>query len=291
MRKQAFPLTMKQYLRLLRIKHYIKNLLVFLPLVFSKELRIESITLTALAALAFCLVSSAIYIVNDIKDRKKDARHSTKCKRPIASGAVPVGSAAILAVALTISSAAVSAWISFHTGWQALACIAGYFVLNLLYSIKLKDMPVIEIALLASGFVLRALLGGFAAQVEISNWLYLTILAGSFYMGLGKRRNEINTQDNTHTRKVLDMYNTRFLDRNMYMFLSLTIGFYSLWAVGQSSWMAWSIPMVMVTAMRYSLLVERNGSDGDPVEVICNDLPLMTMACCYGIYMLVALYA
>lgn len=291
MEPQDFPLSMKQYIRLLRIKHYIKNLLVFLPLVFSKELHTDTFTRTAIAALAFSLVSSSIYIVNDVKDREKDARHSMKCKRPIASGAVAVRTAVVLAAGLAISGLAVSAWVSTHTGWQASTCIAGYFVLNLLYSLKLKDMPVIEIAVLASGFVLRALLGGFAAEVEISNWLYLTILAGSFYMGLGKRRNEINTQDTSKTRKVLDMYNTRFLDRNMYMFLSLTIGFYSLWAVGQGSWMAWSIPMVMVTAMRYSLLVEKSESDGDPVEVICNDIPLMAMACCYGIYMLIALYA
>ncbi len=281
---------MNQYLRLLRIKHYIKNVLVFLPLVFSKEINSTTLAITTIATLSFCLISSSIYIINDIRDKEKDARHSTKCKRPIASGTISVGTASVISTALSVFGLAAATWISHYTDWKALACIVVYILLNILYSIKLKETPVFEIAILASGFVLRALFGGFAAQVEISNWLYLTILAGSFYMGLGKRRNEINVQGTLHTRKVLEKYNTRFLDRNMYMFLSLTIGFYSLWAVEQSCWMAWSVPLVMVIAMRYSLLVEKSTSDGDPVEVICSDLPLMGMACGYGIYMLAALY-
>lgn len=281
---------MNQYLRLLRIKHYIKNALVFLPLVFSREINTNTLIITSIAALAFCLVASSIYIINDIRDREKDARHSTKCNRPIASGAVSVAKAVVMCAALAVIGLAAATWVSLHTSWGVMACVVIYLVLNILYSIKLKEVPVFEIAILASGFVLRTLYGGFAAQVEISNWLYLTILAGSFYMGLGKRRNEINVQGTSQTRKVLKKYNTRFLDRNMYMFLSLTIGFYSLWAVEQGSWMAWSVPLVMVTAMRYSLLVERSTSDGDPVEVICSDFPLMGMACSYGIYMLTALY-
>lgn len=281
---------MNQYLRLLRIKHYIKNALVFLPLVFSREINTKTLIITSIAALAFCLVASSIYIINDIRDREKDARHSTKCNRPIASGAVSVANAVVMCSALAVIGLAAATWVSLHTSWGVMACVVIYLVLNILYSIKLKEVPVFEIAILASGFVLRTLYGGFAAQVEISNWLYLTILAGSFYMGLGKRRNEINVQGTSQTRKVLKKYNTRFLDRNMYMFLSLTIGFYSLWAVEQGSWMAWSVPLVMVTAMRYSLLVERSTSDGDPVEVICSDFPLMGMACSYGIYMLTALY-
>lgn len=281
---------MNQYLRLLRIKHYIKNALVFLPLVFSREINTNTLIITSIAALAFCLVASSIYIINDIRDREKDARHSTKCNRPIASGAVSVAKAVVMSAALAVIGLAAATWVSLHTSWGVMACVVIYLVLNMLYSIKLKEVPVFEIAILASGFVLRTLYGGFAAQVEISNWLYLTILAGSFYMGLGKRRNEINVQGTSQTRKVLKKYNTRFLDRNMYMFLSLTIGFYSLWAVEQGSWMAWSVPLVMVTAMRYSLLVERSTSDGDPVEVICSDFPLMGMACSYGIYMLTALY-
>lgn len=281
---------MNQYLRLLRIKHYIKNALVFLPLVFSREINTNTLIITSIAALAFCLVASSIYIINDIRDREKDARHSTKCNRPIASGAITVAQAVVMCAALAVIGLAAVTWVSLHTSWGVMACVVIYLVLNILYSIKLKEVPVFEIAILASGFVLRTLYGGFAAQVEISNWLYLTILAGSFYMGLGKRRNEINVQGTSQTRKVLKKYNTRFLDRNMYMFLSLTIGFYSLWAVEQGSWMAWSVPLVMVTAMRYSLLVERSTSDGDPVEVICSDFPLMGMACSYGIYMLTALY-
>lgn len=281
---------MNQYLRLLRIKHYIKNALVFLPLVFSREINSNTLIITSIAALAFCFVASSIYIINDIRDREKDARHSTKCNRPIASGAVSVGKAVVMCAALAVIGLAAATWVSLQTSWSVMACVVIYLVLNILYSIKLKEVPVFEIAILASGFVLRTLSGGFAAQVEISNWLYLTILAGSFYMGLGKRRNEINAQGTSQTRKVLKRYNTRFLDRNMYMFLSLTIGFYSLWAVEQGSWIAWSVPLVMVTAMRYSLLVERSTSDGDPVEVICSDFPMMGMACCYGIYMLTALY-
>lgn len=278
---------MGAWLSLLRVKHYVKSALIFLPLIFSQQIFINSILFAKVlfAALAFCFVASGIYVVNDIIDKRRDAVHPTKRHRPIASGKVGVRQAltcAILLVGLGLGMAIV---ISLHGSANVLWVLLAYLVLNLGYCLYLKKVPIIEVAILASGFLLRVLYGGFAAQVDVSYWLYLTILSLSFYLGLGKRRNEFERSGNKESRKVLSQYNKRFLDRNMYMFLSLAIGFYSLWAIEQGHWVHMcTIPLVMVSCMRYSLIVEGN-SDGDPTNVILQDKLLLILIAAYTVMM------
>ena len=162
-------------------------------------------------------------------------------------------------------------------------------LLNVGYSAGLKSVPIVEIGVLSSGFLLRVLYGGQVFGIEVSSWLYLTVLSLSLYLGLGKRRNELERVTSATTRKVLRYYNRRFLDRNMYMFLAVGLCFYSLWAMEQSKAMLWSIPLVMLSCMRYSLVIE-GGSDGDPVDVIYKDKILLALGIMCAIYMLVALY-
>ena len=153
-----------------------------------------------------------------------------------------------------------------------------------------------DIAILVSGFLLRVLYGSEIMGIEISNWLYLTVISMSFYLGLGKRRNELVKSTEGTTRKVLQFYNHSFLDKNMYMCLALTITFYSLWSVdpltisriGNSN-LFWTVPLVILICMKYSLTIEGN-SDGDPVEVVFRDKTLLALILFFGVITMGIIY-
>lgn len=282
-----------EFIKLMRCHHYIKSLLIFLPIIFSKNiLNLDLLKTTILGAIAFCLMSSIVYIINDIMDVESDRKHEKKKFRPIASGKVSIKSACILAIILLI----ISVFINIYIKANIISCIIfyGYLFMNILYSIKLKHIPIIDIVILAFGFLLRVLYGSEITGIAISNWLYLTILAFSFYMGLGKRRNEFKKMGN-EGRKVLQYYNKSFLDSNMYMCMAIGIVFYSLWCIDINTAIngfvniIWTVPLVMIICMKYSLNVEGD-SLGDPVDVILGDKILMLMAFIYAIIMFVAIY-
>lgn len=278
---------MKAYIQLLRPKHCIKNILVVLPLVFSGRLFERALLgQTAAAFVAFCLVASLVYIINDIKDAERDRQHPTKCRRPIASGAVSQSHAAVEAMVLAILLGAMGIWIGFS--WKSWLCLMAYLVLNLGYSMGLKHIPILDIAILVSGFLLRVLFGSAVTGIATSGWLYLTVTSVAFYMGLSKRRGELRTSSET-TRRVLRYYNDAFLSQNMQMCLTLAVVFYSLWSVDRGGHLMWTVPLVMCICLRYSMVVEGN-SDGDPVEVVFQDKVLLVLACVFGVITLALLY-
>lgn len=261
-------------LDLLRVKHYIKNILIFLPLIFSGRLLCQNdFFMTCIGFVCFCFVASCIYIINDIRDREKDRKHKIKCKRPISSGKVSVKSAKMLDLLLLIVTALIT--ILFHMNRYSILLLILYFILNLGYSFGLKNIPLLDVGIIVSGFLIRVMFGASILNIEVSNWLYLTVLAASFYLALGKRRNEIN-KNGRGARKVLKYYNSNFLDKNMYMCLSMAIIFYSLWTIDieiarqSNNLLIWTIPIVILVCMKYSMDIEGN-SDGDPVEVILKD--------------------
>ena len=278
---------MKKYLKLLRIKHYLKNGLILLPFFCAKELfNIEMWKRVAPGFIAFCLVSSVIYIINDIKDRDKDRKHPTKKDRPIASGAISVKKAIVVAAGLLIVGAAFN-FIAF-SGWQSWLILGLYFLLNLGYSSGLKNIPIVDICILVSGFFIRVLYGSCVSGVVISNWMYLTVLMLSFYLGLGKRRNELAKHKDGETREVLKFYTHEFLDKYMHVCLGITIIFYSLWCVDPTTIanlgnnLIWTIPFVLAICMKYGLDIESN-SDGDPVNVILKDKILLVSGALFAI--------
>lgn len=263
-----------EYLKLLRIKHYIKNCIIFLPLIFSGGFfNVDNLLKVVIGFICFCLVASSIYIINDIKDKEKDKNHKTKCNRPIASGKVPVKNAIIIAILLLLIVVTIVIFAKLPI--ISIMLLLSYFIINIGYSLGLKNIPLLDVAIIVSGFIIRVIYGSTIIMVETSNWLYLTILAISFYLALGKRRNEIGKSDK-ETRSVLKYYNKEFIDKNMYMFLGMAIIFYSLWATdnslvrNNSQLLIWTIPIVMLLCMRYSMNIEGN-SDGDPTEVILKD--------------------
>ena len=277
---------LKKYLSLLRVKHYIKNFLIFLPLFFSGQIfDVNKLIRSVLGFMAFCMVSSAIYILNDYRDIDKDKNHPKKKHRPLASGDIKPSVALVIMVICLAIAIAISIYLrNIPAGISLLL----YLVLNIAYSLGLKNVPIIDIAILASGFVIRVFYGGFITDVVVSKWLYLVIITGSLYMGLGKRKNELIAS--TDTREVLKHYNKNFLDKNMYVCLALTDVFYALWTFElPNDKITWTIPLFIIILMRYSLDVEGD-SDGDPVEVILHDKVLIALGLIYAVCIFVLLY-
>lgn len=270
----------------MRPKHYLKNFLIFLPLLFSGLLFDgDALSHSIFAFIAFSMVASVVYIINDLKDKNLDKLHPKKKFRPIASGEVSVPAAITLAVTLLVGAGAIQYYSNFSL--IGIGLLVGYLTINTLYSFGLKNIPIVDVAILSLGFVIRVFYGGDAIDVEVSKWLYLAVLAFSFYLSLGKRRNEIKAVGST-TRKVNRFYTQEFLDKNMYVCLGLTIIYYSLWAIDPSQshkLMFLTVPVVIVIAMTYSLSVESSQSDGDPVNVVFKSKALLALLALYGVLM------
>lgn len=277
----------KEYLNLLRVKHYIKNFLVFVPLFFEQKIfDFSKFKVDFWGCVGFCFISSAVYILNDLKDIEMDQSHPTKRKRPLASGTINKQQAKILAIICLFS--AVFCLIATSHLFVGLFFLCAYFLLNMIYTFGLKDKPVIDVIILASGFIIRVFYGAMLTNTKVSVWLYLMVLAGSLYMGLGKRRNEMHQENNTRT--VLKYYTYAFLDKNMYVCVTLVNVFYSLWAMEfNNSKMLWTVPLIIIILMKYSLTVEGN-SDGDPVEVLLRDKILAFLVFSYILFVFILLY-
>ena len=274
---------MKDFIKLIRVKHWIKNILVFIPLISSHSLTIKNIILTTLAFFAFSFISSSIYIINDIKDKEKDKLHKRKKNRPIASGRIAVSKAVIYSVLLFLVSFTLNMMINPSILNTSTFILLLYFIINLSYSLWLKNVAILDVVLLASGFILRVYYGANVINVEVSNWLFLTILNASLYIGLGKRKKEILIKENV--REVLKKYNENFLNNFMNITLTLIMVFYSLWVTEQpNKFLFLSIPLLMIVFMQYSLYIEIS-DEGDPVTVLFNNIPLLITSIIYALFM------
>lgn len=279
---------MKELIKLMRPKHYIKNGLILTALIFSGQMKdLHKLLQCIRGVAAFCAVSSAVYIINDIRDAEQDRLHPTKCLRPIAKGTVTERQAAVLAGVLFL--------LGGYLGWgKQIWLLLAYAALNLGYSFGWKHIPLMDIGILVSGFLIRVLYGAQIADIQISNWLYLTVVAVAFYFALGKRRNELRRQAEK-ARPVLKFYSEGFLSSSMTMSLTLGLTFYSLWSMDAGtiamygSGLVLTLPLVLIIVLKYSLVVEGN-SDGDPVEVLFHDRVLMALCLLYGVMLLWVLY-
>ncbi|MEE9573414.1 MAG: decaprenyl-phosphate phosphoribosyltransferase [Candidatus Neomarinimicrobiota bacterium] len=288
---------MKKYIKLMRVHHYIKNGVILLPLIFSMRLGdISLLTKTIIGVIAFCIISSAVYIINDIKDLESDRRHITKRNRPLASGEVSIKSAWVLASCLFVAAVFINIFASNYAlnSWFYLFA---YIAFNYGYSCGLKNVPIVDVMILASGFLLRVLYGSAISGIDISSWLYLTVIALSFYLSLGKRRNELTRQKTGQTsRKALQYYSYDFLDKIMYLCLTLAISFYSLWSIDpltiqriSSTYLLWTVPLAIIIFMKYSLTIE-GGSEGDPIEIIIKDRILLLLIGLFAVIVLSIIY-
>lgn len=277
----------KDYIKLIRPKHYLKNILIFLPLIFSGHFfNIELLKISLFGFFSFCMAASTIYIVNDIKDREKDKMHDIKKNRPIASGKISVKKAVVLSIITFI----IAMFFQFLTQKiLGFIFVVLYVIMNIAYSFKLKDIPLIDISIIVIGFLIRVLYGAYLINVEVSNWLLLTVISISFYLALGKRRNEIK-KNGSNSRKVLKYYTVDFLDKNMYLSLTLALTFYSLWCNDNvNEKLIWTVPLAIMTCMKYSMIVE-DDSYGDPVDVILSNISLLILLFILGISLFGVLY-
>lgn len=287
---------MKKYVKLLRVKHYIKNALILLPIMFGKQLFDMAVLPEMLWSLvSFCAISSAIYIFNDLCDAEEDKKHPIKCMRPVASGDISRKTAVVMMILMLIVCA-VTNYFACGSNLLAWILLAIYLIQNVLYSLKLKQVPILDIAVLASGFLIRVFYGSAISGRAVSNWLYLTVIAVSFYLGLGKRRNESVLLEENETRSVLKYYSYNFLDKNMYICSALTIVFYSLWSVDPltveffgNNAMVWTVPIVILICMTYSFSVEKSKAD-DPVDVLFGNKFLLMLIALYGFSVIGIIY-
>ena len=266
-------------LKTMRIRQWPKNGFVFFALVFDKQLFLLDPFLRTLEGFfLFCLISSAVYLLNDIFDIEADRQHPEKKNRPLASGKLPIGVAWGAAILLTAMAIPVGYVISPTFA----GIVALYLIVNLLYSRWLKHVPILDVFIVSSGFVLRVAAGVTLITVErFSPWLYVITTLFSLYLGFGKRRAEMNLleQGAGSHRKVLDGYTIPLLDQFITIVSGTTIVTYSLYTftapnLPENHSMMLTIPFVMYGIFRYLQLIQTGHAAGAPEEVALKDRPL-----------------
>jgi 4-hydroxybenzoate polyprenyltransferase len=269
---------LKALLKTMRPRQWPKNIFIFAALVFDKQLlNVEAFLRTLAGFVLFCLISSSVYIFNDLADVEADRQHPEKKNRPIAAGKLPVGVAWVAGVVLVI----VSLSLAFLLAPSFAAVLFVYFLLNVAYSKWLKHVPIIDVFVIAAGFVLRVHAGVTLIQVErFSPWLYVVMTLLSLFLGFGKRRAELAllAQGAGSHRKVLDGYTLPLLDQYIMIVSGTTIVAYSLYTfsapnVPKNDSMMLTIPFVVYTIFRYLYLIEVKHAGGAPEEILLSDRP------------------
>jgi 4-hydroxybenzoate polyprenyltransferase len=265
----------------LRPDQWTKNLLVFAGLLFAKRLFDPASVADATAAFAiFCTLSGAVYLVNDIADREIDRRHPIKARRPIASGALPVTVAASSAAVLVGGGLAGAFVVNNKLGWVA----AGYLALQVLYSTTLKHIVILDVLTIAIGFVLRAVGGAFAIDVEISQWLLVCTILLALFVALAKRRHELVllADGATGHRPILGEYSAYLLDQMIAVVTASTLVAYIFYTISPetqekfgTSLLELTIPFPIYGIFRYLYLVHRREGGGSPAELLLTDRPLL----------------
>jgi len=295
--KPSFFVKIKYIIKQLRIKHYVKNGLIFLPLFFSGHMNNWTSILHSLSGfVSFCMIASFVYIINDLFDASNDRKHSRKRKRPIACYMIKPYEAIIMSILLFVGCFSINV-VTFGINYWLIGILLGYAIINLLYSFVLKNIPIVDAFVLGFCYLVRVLFGGLVIKVAVSKWLYLTILCGALFMGFGKRRNEISNEPNK-TRKVNQFYNYNFLDKNLYICLAMCLVFYSLWAINLDNCggqfnrflLLATIPLVYFIMMKYSLNIEKNQNNGDPIDVLFKDFVLIISALIFVAILIIAVY-
>lgn len=284
----------------LRPKQWTKNLVVLAALVFAagdkaQSLSIFDVVLAVAAAAVFCVISSAVYLLNDIRDVELDRAHPQKQHRPIASGKVPIPLARILAIVL-LAAGLTSAW---TIGLELLEVVGAYLVLQILYTYGLKKVALVDLFVIATGFVLRALAGAVAINVFISPWLLLCTLLLALFLALCKRRHELVVVHDSHgtTRPALRDYSERLLDQLISIMAAATVVCYALYTLApetvekfNTSRLGFTIPFVIFGLFRYLDLVYRHEKGGRPEQILLTDIPLMIDLALYGLTVALVLF-
>lgn len=273
-------------LETLRPRQWTKNFFVFPALIFSHTLfDSHRVLATLFACVVFCAISGCAYTLNDIIDRTRDIHHPIKSKRPIASGRLPVGSAFTMLIILTGASLTAALFL----GRPFFGITLAYLMLQIAYSLVLKNQVILDVFALASGFVLRVVAGALAISVEISNWLLVCTILLALFLALSKRRHELTalSADATAHRKVLAEYSPHLLDQMISIVTASIFISYALYTMSDAtikkfgtSNLIFTVPFVMYGIFRYLYLIHKKNAGGAPEMTLLTDLPLL--ACVFG---------
>lgn len=286
---------LRALIKSMRLRQWTKNAFVLAAVVFDRQLGHLPAVLRSLAGfLLFCLLSSSVYLINDVLDAPADRQHPEKRNRPIASGKLPIPVAIAAAIIMIVITIPAAFFLSPGFGWITLA----YFLINLAYSTRLKHIPLLDVMIIAAGFVLRVAGGVTLVVVErFSPWLYVVTTLGALYIGFGKRRSELallEKEANSH-RRVFDGYTLPLLDQLILIVSSTTIIAYSLYTFSAPNLptnhsMMLTIPFVLYGVFRYLYLIQVKQAGGAPEELLLTDRPLQAAIILWGIAILIIFY-
>ncbi len=286
---------LKGLIKTMRPKQWTKNVFIFFAIVFDKQLfHLPAFIRTLAGFVLFCLVSSVVYIINDIADIEADRNHPVKKLRPLPSGKLSVKAAWIAAAVLVLIIIPLAYWLSP----AFFAVLVAYLVINLAYSKWLKHIPILDVFIIAAGFVLRVEAGVTLIVVErFSPWLYIVTTLGALYLGFGKRRAELTLNSNGagSYRKVLEGYSIPLLDQYITIVSAATILSYSLYTFSATNLpanhsMMLTIPFVTYIIFRYLYLIHMSQNTGSPEEVLLSDRPIQLSILLAGLVVLAVFY-
>ena len=271
---------MRETLLLIRPKQWAKNVFVLLPMFFGRQLTDPATLQSSLLVFAaFSFIASSVYCINDLIDVEADRQHPVKCKRPIASGAVSRKQGWLLTVVMALLSAATVLTLSSHI-WQVLAVLAGYYLLNIAYCTRLKNYAIIDVCVIAFGFVLRILAGGVATGISVSRWLVLMTFLLTLFLSLAKRRDDVLRMNATGKapRKNTIRYNLTFINQAITITGSVTTVCYIMYCVSPEVVAAFGTPnlylttiFVIIGLLRYIQLAVVDEQSGDPTKIVWKD--------------------
>ncbi len=279
----------------MRPRQWIKNLVVFAALIFAKKLTDLALLRDAAVAFAlFCATSGAVYIVNDLFDADRDRRHPVKSRRPIAARAL--GTVPALTAAALLLTASIMAGFALSYPFGAILFI--YVALNLVYTLWLKEVVIIDVMVIASGFVLRAVGGGLVIDVVISEWLIMCTILLSLFLAFCKRRQELERLEDAHEhRAILKEYSIGFIDQMINVVTSSTVVAYIFYTVSPevelklgTRHLYLTVPFVLYGIFRYLYLVHRKGHGGSPTQALLTDRPLLACVGLWGLTVVLLLY-
>jgi len=280
----------------LRPSQWTKNLIIFAALLFGQRLFDASSVIRAVEAFAvFCALSGVVYLVNDLADREADRRHPVKKDRPIASGAVPVGAALLVAAVLTAGGLGMAFWMGRAFGGMALA----YVMLLAAYSGSLKHIVIIDVLTIAIGFVIRAAAGAVAIAVPISPWLYVLTILLALFLALSKRRHELVllADGATGHRPILQEYSPYLLDQMISVVTASTLVAYAFYTVSpetierfHSDRLGLTLPFPLYGIFRYLYLVHQRAGGGSPSDMLLTDRPLLACVALWAVAVTLIIY-
>lgn len=284
------------YILIMRPKHWVKNLAVVLPLIFAVKVGCAwSVVHIFTAAAIFCLLSSFVYIINDINDREQDRLHPHKKNRPLADEKVTISGSLLLAFALLIASF-IAAWIFTP---QIIPFLAAYALLQLLYSLALKNIVLLDVICIAVGFVLRASAGAAAIEVEISPWLFICMFTLCMFMGFCKRYNEKKALGNSDSadfhRNTLSDYTPQLLTHLVTLsagiaiisFISYAMSPHTIAGFG-SERLVYTLPVVVYAIFRFAMISMKGLYEG-PTDIILKDRPFLLAACIWFLWVFIVI--